>query len=380
VKAPTLDEVRGAQARIAPHVLRTPLVALPDTAVSGVHLKLENLQAIGSFKLRGALSRILAADKRELADGVYTASAGNMAQGVAFAARMLGVKATAVVPETAPAAKIDAIVRLGAEVMRVPYDEWWAAMRDGGRSGMRGVFVHPFADPHVMAGNGSIALEILESLPDADALLIPWGGGGLACGIAAAARAVKPGIRVFACEVEGAAPLAASIAAGKPVNIDNKRSFIDGIGGRGVFPQMWDLARDLIAGSVTVTVEEVAQAVALLAKRAHVVAEGAGAAPVAVALASKIHPAPQRLVCVVSGATSRSAWHRTCYSCTRDENIPRFQRNRVDSLRGATPDFFQRRQDIVSPGRVQRRLAVFRDSGRKAPVDEISVALARVRR
>ena len=307
MKAPTLDEVRGAHARIAPHILRTPLASLPDTTASSVHLKLENLQPIGSFKLRGALSRILAADRRELADGVYTASAGNMAQGVAFAARLLGVKATAVVPDSAPAAKIEAIARLGAEVLEVPYDEWWAAMRDGGRAGMRGVFVHPFADPRVMAGNGTIALEILESLPDADALLIPWGGGGLACGIAAAARAVKPGIRVFACEVEGAAPLAASLEAGKPVNIDNRRSFIDGIGGRGVFPQMWELARDLIAGSVTVTVEEVAGAVALLAKRARVVAEGAGAAPVAVALASKIHPAPKRPVCVVSGGNIDTA-------------------------------------------------------------------------
>lgn len=301
MKAPTLEEVRDARARIGPHVLRTPLVPFADESVRGVHLKLENLQPIGSFKLRGALSRILAADKRELADGVYTASAGNMAQGVAFAARLLGVKATAVVPDTAPEAKLDAIARLGAEVMKVPYDDWWSAMRDGGRPGMRGVFVHPFADPRVMAGNGTIALEILENLPDADALLIPWGGGGLTCGIAAAARAVKPDIRIYACEVEGAAPLAASLKAGKPMSIDNKRSFVDGIGGRGVFPAMWELARELVTESVTVTVEEIARAVATLARRAHVIAEGAGAAPVAVALTSKIHPAPKRAVCVVSG-------------------------------------------------------------------------------
>jgi threonine dehydratase len=307
VKAPTLDEIRGAHARIGPHILRTPVVPLADDANSGVHLKLENLQPIGSFKLRGALSRMLAADPRDLAAGVYTASAGNMAQGVAYAARMLGAKATAVVPDTAPAAKLDAITRLGAEVVKVPYDEWWAAMRDGGRPGMRGVFVHPFADPRVLAGNGTIALEILESLPDTDAILVPWGGGGLSCGIAAAARAVKPGLRVFACEVEGAAPLTASLAAGKPVSIDNARSFVDGIGGRSVFPAMWELARDHIAGSFTVTVEEVARAVALLAKRAHVVAEGAGATPVAVALASKIHPAPKHLVCVVSGGNIDSS-------------------------------------------------------------------------
>lgn len=166
---------------------------------------------------------------------------------------------------------------------------------------MRGVFVHPFADTLVMAGNGTIALEMLEQLPDADAILIPWGGGGLTCGVAATARALRPGIRVYACEVEGAAPLTASLAAGTPVNIENRRSFIDGIGGRGVFPAVWELARDLIAGSVTVTIEEVARAVALLAKRSHVVAEGAGATPVAVALASKIQPAPKHALCVVSG-------------------------------------------------------------------------------
>lgn len=295
---PTLEAVRAAQSRIAPHVIRTPLLPLRDTAA---HLKLENLQPIGSFKLRGALSRILAADTRELADGVYTASAGNMAQGVAYAARLIGVRATAIVPDTAPAAKLDAIKDLGATVMKVPYDEWWSAMRDGGRAGMRGVFVHPFADTLVMAGNGTIALEMLEQRPDADAILIPWGGGGLTCGIAATARALRPGIRVYACEVEGAAPLAASLAAGKPVNIENRRSFIDGIGGRGVFPAVWELARDLIAGSVTVTIEEVARAVAVLAKRSHVVAEGAGATPVAVALASRIRPAPKHPLCVVSG-------------------------------------------------------------------------------
>jgi threonine dehydratase len=230
-----------------------------------------------------------------------------MAQGVAFAAGLLGVKASAIVPETAPVAKLDAIARLGGRVIKVPYDEWWKAMRDGGRSGMGGLFVHPFADPLVMAGNGTIALEMLEDQPDIDVVLVPWGGGGLTCGIAAAARGVRPDIRVYACEVEGAAPLSASLAAGKPVDIENKRSFIDGIGGRGVFPAMWELARDLIAGSVTVTVEDVAKGVALLAKRSHLVAEGAGAAPVVAALASKIQPPPKRLACVVSGGNIDSS-------------------------------------------------------------------------
>lgn len=298
--APSIEEIRAARSRIAAFIVRTPLIRLPG-ATSETHLKLENLQPIGSFKLRGALNRMLSADPAELRNGVYTASAGNMAQGVAYAAQMLGVKATAIVPDTAPAAKLDAIERLGAECVKVPYGEWWNAMRDGGRAGVRGVFVHPFADARVMAGNGTIALEILEDLPDADVILVPWGGGGLTTGIAVAAGAARPGIRVVACEVAGAAPLAASLAAGRPVTIDNRRSFVDGIGGPGVFPEIWDAARALIAGSVTVTVEDVARAVALLATRVHVVAEGAGAAPVAAALASTVEPKPQRAVCVVSG-------------------------------------------------------------------------------
>ncbi len=301
MKTPSLEDVRAAQSRIAASVVRTPLLRLQEDSDTEIWLKLENLQPIGSFKLRGALSRMLAAGPRELQDGVYTASAGNMAQGVAFAARLLGVKATAIVPDTAPAAKLDAIAHLGATVMKVPYGEWWAAMRDGGREGMGGVFVHPFADERVMAGNGTIALEILETLPGADAILVPWGGGGLATGIAVAAQAIKPGIAVYACEVEGAAPLSAAFAAGRPVTIENKRTFVDGIGGPGVFPAMWEVARHLVTGVLTATTAEVASAVALLAKRSRVVAEGAGATPVAVALASKVQPRRKQVVCVVSG-------------------------------------------------------------------------------
>lgn len=301
MRAPTLEDVREAQQRIAEHVTRTPLLPLAEPGATAIWLKAECLQPIGSFKLRGALNRMLAAEPAELRDGVYTASAGNMAQGVAYAAGLLGVKATAIVPDTAPVTKLDAIARLGASVMKVPYAEWWNAMRDGGRSGMRGVFVHPFADPLVMAGNGTIALEMIEDRDDTDAVLVPWGGGGLTCGIAATLRALRPEVRVYACEVDGAAPLAASLAAGKPVDIDNTRTFVDGIGGRGVFPAMWELARGLVAGSVTVEVTRVARAVELLAKRSHLVAEGAGATPVAAALAYRISPAPKLVACVVSG-------------------------------------------------------------------------------
>jgi len=272
-----------------------------DAGEPEILLKAENLQPIGSFKLRGALSRMLAMPRTELTDGVYTASAGNMAQGVAWAARSLGVAASVIVPDSAPRAKIDAIARLGATVVPVPYEKWWAAMRDHGRPGMRGVFVHPFADADVMAGNGTIALEILEDMPDVDALLVPWGGGGLACGIAAAARALRPDIRVYACEVEGAAPLSASLRAGAPQSIENRRTFVDGIGGRGVFPEIWPLAERLISGSLTVSLDDVADAVRMLARRARLVAEGAGAAALAAARVTRITPPLRRVACIVSG-------------------------------------------------------------------------------
>jgi len=274
-----------------------------------IWLKLENLQPIGSFKLRGAMNRIRALSREQLADGVYTASAGNMAQGVAYAARLLGVPATVVVPETAPSAKLCAIERLGAAIVRVPYDEWWKTMQDGARPGMRGAFVHPFADGDVMAGNGTIALEVLEELDDVDAILVPWGGGGLTCGIAAAVRAVRPSVRVIACEVADAAPLSASFAARAPMSIENRRTFVDGIGGKGVFPQMWPLAQELVSAALSVDVAAVAECVRLLAQRNRVVAEGAGAAALAVARGrlAELTPVPRRVVCIVSGGNIDAA-------------------------------------------------------------------------
>jgi threonine dehydratase len=308
--APTLDDVREARVRIHDGVLRTPLIRVPlDDNDLEIYLKLENLQPIGSFKLRGALNRLRAATRTELAAGVYTASAGNMAQAVAWAARELGVPATVIVPESAPRAKLDAIDRLGAQAVSVPYDEWWMTMRDHGRRGMSGVFVHPFADALVMAGNGTIALEVLEALHDVDAFFIPWGGGGLACGIAAATRALRPELAIYACEVDGAAPLAASLSAGSPRAIENHRSFVDGIGGPSVFSEMWPLARTLVTSSLTVTVDQVAKAVKLLAERAHIVVEGAGAAAFAAALAHarSINPRLRRIVCVASGGNIDAA-------------------------------------------------------------------------
>ena len=296
----TLEEARAARERLRGVALGTPLVRLQaDTGPAEVYLKLENLQPIGSFKVRGAGNALLGAAPEALAAGVYTASAGNMAQGVAFWARRLGVPCTALVPDNAPEAKLSAIARLGAASVKLPYAEWWETLVRHGRPGQPGFFVHPVSDPAVMAGNSTIALEIVEALPQVDAVLVPYGGGGLSCGIAAVLRALKPEARVFGCEVDTAAPLSASLAAGEARTIEHRPSFVDGIGGRSVLAEMWPLASTLLAGSLVVPLAEVAAAVRLLAERARVVAEGAGATAVAAALRGV--PGARTVVCVVSG-------------------------------------------------------------------------------
>lgn len=295
-----LDAIQDARERIKGIAIRTPLLPLGDQSTSArVLLKLENLQPIGSFKLRGAANAMLLAGKEALAHGVYTASAGNMAQGVAWCARELGVRCRMVVPDTAPATKLQAIERLGGEVVKVPFDRWWQTILDHQYPAIDGVFVHPFADSGVMAGNATIGLELLEDQPQIDAVVVPWGGGGLACGIASAVRAVSPATRVYAVEVVTAAPLSASFAAGAAVTITPTRSFVDGIGGKSVTGEMWILARSLLAGVLTVGVAEVAGAVKLLAEHNRVIAEGAGGAAVAAALAGI--PNATTIACIVSG-------------------------------------------------------------------------------
>ena len=295
-----LAEIEAARARLKGAAVRTPLVRLgvPEASPQ-IWLKLENLQPIGSFKLRGAANAMAVAGTAELANGVYTASAGNMAQGLAWGARQMGVRCRVVVPESAPQTKIAAIERLGGEVIKVPFEAWWQTMLDHHYPGMDGLFIHPFADAAVMAGNGTIGLEILEDAPDVAAILVPYGGGGLSCGIASAVRASRPDVRVYAAEVATAAPFSAALANGKPTTINSTPSFVDGIGGKGVFAEMWPLAHELLAGSLVASVEDVAAAVRLLAERNRVVAEGAGAAPVAAALNGTIDAAT--IVCVISG-------------------------------------------------------------------------------
>jgi threonine dehydratase len=298
--APTLDEILDAQRRIAGLAVRTPLVRLNvDDASAEIWLKLEMLQPIGSFKIRGAAYAMLSAPRESLERGVYTASAGNMAQGVAYLARELGVPCTVIVPDHAPQTKLSAIERMGGRVVKVPFDRWWQVLVEHQYPGMDGVFVHPVSDTRVMAGNGTIGLEILEDLPAVDTILVPYGGGGLSVGIAAAVRALQPATRVMACEVTTAAPLRASLDAGHAVSCEYAPSFVDGIGSRSVLRAMWPLASTMLDGALGVSVAEVASAVRLLVERNRVVAEGAGATPLAAALRGV--EGARRIVCVVSG-------------------------------------------------------------------------------
>jgi len=230
---------------------------------------------------------------------VYTASAGNMAQGVAWSARRLGIPCTVIVPDHAPETKLAAITRLGGKIIKVPFDDWWQIIVTHQFPGVEGLFVHPVSDPAVMAGNGTIGLEILEDLPEVEAILVPYGGGGLSSGIASAIRALKPDTKVLACEVEGAAPLAPSLAAGAPQAVKYTPSFVDGIGSGSVLPDMWPLVSRLLDGSIVMSLAEVAAALKLLAERNRVIAEGAGATALAAALSGRAGTG--KVVCVISG-------------------------------------------------------------------------------
>ena len=295
----TLAQVEEARRNIAAVALRTPLVRCNADSPAELYLKLENLQPIGSFKIRGA-ANVMARTPRELLErGVLTASAGNMAQGVAFCARRMGVRATIVAPETAPATKISAVERMGGRVIKVPFADWWRTFETRSYPGVDATFIHAFDDPDVMAGNGTIALELLEDLPDLEAVVIPWGGGGLSCGIAAVLRARAPRVRIYAAEIETGAPLSASLIAGEPRTVEYKPSFVDGIGSKVVFPNMFEHARRLLDGSLVVTLAEAAQAMKLVAERNRIIIEGAAACAVAAALSGRAGPG--KVVAIVSG-------------------------------------------------------------------------------
>ena len=295
----TLTEVEHARRNIHGAALRTPLVRCNTDAPDNLYLKLENLQPIGSFKIRGAMNVMALTPREKLARGVLTASAGNMAQGVAFCARRIGVPATIVAPDTAPATKIQAVQRMGGRVIQVPFAEWWRTFETRSFPGVDATFIHAFDDPHVMAGNGTIALELLEELPDLDAVVIPWGGGGLSCGIAAVLRWRMPQVKIYAAEIETAAPLAASLRAGAPTSVEYHPSFVDGIGSKTVFPGMFALAQKLLDGSLVVTLKEAASAMKLVAERNRVIIEGASACAVAAALSGRAGTG--KVVAIISG-------------------------------------------------------------------------------
>lgn len=294
-----LAEIEAARNRIAGRAVRTPLVRLHVDAPAEIYLKLENLQPINSFKIRGAANAIMLATPRDRAGGLVTASAGNMAQGVAWVARELGLPATIVVPDTAPQAKLAAIERLGGRVLKLPYGDWWNTIITSQADGVDGLFVHPVQDPAVIAGNGTIGLEILEDLPDLDAVVIPFGGGGLTTGIASAVKALRPQTKIIAVEPETGAGLVAAFAAGRPADADYSPSLVDGAGSRRVLDSMWPVVTPLVDSAVAVPIDDVADAIRMLAERVRVIAEGAGALAAAAALTGRAGGG--KVVCVVSG-------------------------------------------------------------------------------
>ena len=302
----TIDQIEQAAARIRASVLRTPIVRLNADVDVEIYLKLENLQPTGSFKVRGACNAISLAGRAAKSRGVYTCSAGNMAQALAWQAKQRGISCSAIVPDNAPETKLEAIKRFGAKIIQVSFDEVWKVVTTHRYGPLEGsTFIHPFSDERMIAGNGTIGLEILADIPDVDSVVVPFGGGGLTAGIATAIHKRKPGTRVFAVEPETAAPLAASFSSGRAMEVNRIPSFVDGIGGKSVLPEMWGLVRPLVQGSIVCSLNEIASAVRLLVERNRVVAEGAGAASVAAALTGKA--GKRKVVCVVSGGNIDTA-------------------------------------------------------------------------
>ena len=301
-----LKLIEEARERIRGAVLRTPLVRLNvDDVPAEIFLKLENLQPTGSFKVRGASNAIALAGPDAKKRGVYTCSAGNMAQALAWQARQNNIPCTVIVPDNAPRTKLEAIRRFGAKIIQASFDDVWKVVVTHRYPPFDGsVFIHPFADTRMMAGNGTAGLEVLEDLPDVDSVVIPFGGGGLSVGIASAIRAKRPQTRFYAVEPETAAPLSASFAAGSAQEIERVPSFVDGIGGKSVLPEMWERARNLLLPLV-VSLSDITIAVKLLIERNRIVAEGAGAASVAAAMTGKAGPG--KIVCIVSGGNIDSS-------------------------------------------------------------------------
>jgi threonine dehydratase len=296
VRPVTLEEIRAARERIKNVIVRTPLVRLNDQ----IWLKLENLQPINAFKLRGAANAVAMLTDAERSKGVWTISAGNAGQGVAYAARAAGIPATVVTIETAPDTKVERMRNLGARIVKAPFDACWQAMDSREFPGVEGTFVHPFDDTNFIAGNATLGLEIIEDLPDVKTVLTAIGGGGLISGVGSAIRHVAPHVRILGAEPETAAPGALSFEKNSPQVFDKwQASFVDGAGGKSIFPRMWERMRPVVDGSIVVTLDEVKRAMKLVAEKIRVIAEGAGALGVAAALSGKAGDGP--IVAVVSG-------------------------------------------------------------------------------
>jgi threonine dehydratase len=296
-----LSEIHAARERIAKTIVRTPLIRLElGPEFPDIRLKLENLQPINAYKLRGAANAVAMLSQADRKRGVWTISAGNAGQGVAYAARAAGVPCTVVVVETAPKSKLERMKALGTTLIPVPYEIAWKALDERSFPEVRGTFIHPFDDDDFIAGHGTMGLEILEDAPDAAAVIASIGGGGLIAGVASAIKALRPEVKVFGVEPETAAPAALSFEKGSPQIFPNwKASFVDGAGGQSMFPRMWKRMKPVVDGYIVVTLEETRNAMRLLAEKARVIAEGAGALPVAAALSGKAGKGP--IVAIISG-------------------------------------------------------------------------------
>ncbi|PYK06078.1 MAG: pyridoxal-5'-phosphate-dependent protein subunit beta [Verrucomicrobia bacterium] len=301
VRPVELSEIEEARGRIAATIVRTPMIRLelgPDHP--DIRLKLENLQPINAYKLRGAANAVAMLSEPERKRGVWTISAGNAGQGVAYAAREAGVSCTVVVIETAPESKLERMRALGAKLLPVPYDVAWKALEERSFPEAEGTFVHPFDDHNFIAGHGTMGLEILEDAPDARAVIASIGGGGLITGVGSAIKALKPVIKVFGVEPETAAPASLSFEKGSPQVFENwKASFVDGAGGQSMFPRMWDRMKPVVDDYIVVSLDETKKAMRLMAEKARIISEGAGALPVAAALTGRAGKGP--IVAIISG-------------------------------------------------------------------------------
>jgi threonine dehydratase len=303
---PSGPQVMAARENIRGVAIRTPLLKLhSELPGMNIFLKLENLQPWGSFKIRPALNALKSMDLQRLRRGVLTASSGNFGQGLAYAARRIGIPATLVVPDAAAQTKVNALIELGAKVIRLPFDEWWTVLTSRRCAGEEGVFIHPVAEAPVLAGNATIGAEILEDLPGCDAVVVPFGGGGLICGIGSVMRRLKPAVRMIVVESEAAQPAAAALENGRPVRVPHLQSFVDGMGSTTVLQEMWPLLRQVADQAVCVSFAQIADAIRLLAARHHVISEAAGAASLAAAIAGLAGKG--NIVCIISGGNMDAA-------------------------------------------------------------------------